>query len=313
MKAKLVLAGMVLLPGLLFGQYNYGFDFAKTGSGGLQFLKIGVGARESAMGEAVAGDVRDVNAVFWNPAGLAHTNHYQALFSQNNWLVNSKQSAVALAIPFKTFTVAISALSFAIEDFEETTVTQPDGTGRMVSAGDVMFGIAAARMFTDHLSIGGQIKYVNEKLDDYSLNNVLFDVGALYYTGFRHLRLAFALQHFGPDMELVDQEYRTPLLFRINATDELFETKEMALTAAVELVHATDHVEVVNLGSELKLHDLLFLRGGYRFNTDEGKLACGFGLLTPAMAGLTLKVDYAFVKSEIVFADIHRFSMGLSF
>lgn len=313
MNVKTFLSGLLLLPGLLLAQYDYGFDFAKTGSGGLQFLKIGVGARESAMGEAVSGAVQDVNAVFWNPAGLAHATRYQAAFSRNEWLVNSTQSAAAIAIPFKTFTVAVSALAFAIDDFEETTVTQPDGTGRMVSAGDVLFSVAAARMFTNKLSIGGQVKYVSESLDEQTIDNVLFDVGALYYTGFRDLRLAFVLQHFGPDMKLIDQTFRTPLLFRLSATDELFKTGEMALTLAGELVHATDHVEVFNLGTELQLHQLLYLRGGYRFNTDEGRLACGFGVVSPAMAGLNLKIDYSFVKSQVVFADIHRFSIGLSF
>ncbi|HNW59000.1 MAG TPA: PorV/PorQ family protein [bacterium] len=313
MKIKLLVAGLLLLPGLLLAQYDYGFDFAKTGSGGLQFLKIGVGARECAMGEAVTGAVRDVNAVYWNPAGLAWATEYQAAFSHNTWLVNSKEMAAAVALPFKTFTMAISALSFAIADFEETTVTHPEGTGRMVSAGDAMLGIAVARMFTDKLAIGGQLKYVNEKLDDYSLNNVLFDVGALYYTGFRNLRLAFALQHFGPDMKIVDQSFRTPLLFRLNASDELFKSAEMALTVAAELVHATDNVEVVNLGTELQLRNLFYLRGGYRFNTDEGKFACGFGLVTPAMAGVNLKLDYAFVPSELVFDNVHRFSVGLVF
>ncbi|HOH07513.1 MAG TPA: PorV/PorQ family protein [bacterium] len=312
MKAKILLF-LLLAPCLLMAQYDYGFDFAKTGSGGLQFLKIGVGARESAMGEAVAGDVKDVNAVYWNPAGLAYATRYQASFSHNTWLVNSRQMAAAVAIPLKTFTVALSALSFAIDDFEETTVTSPEGTGRMVSAGDLMVGLSAARMFTDKLSIGGQVKYVREKLDDYSINNLLFDIGALYYTGFRSLRLAFSLQHFGPDMELVDQEYRTPLLFRINATDELYKSEEMAWTLGAELVHPTDNVEIVNIGTELQLHQLLFLRAGYRFNTDEGKLACGFGLVTPAMAGVNLRLDYSFVQSERVFDDIHRFTAGFTF
>lgn len=313
MKTKIIIFWALLTPSLLLAQYDYGFDFAKTGSAGLQFFKIGTGARETAMGEAVAGSVRDVNAVFWNPAGLAFATRYQASFSQNNWLVESKHISAAVAIPLGSFTAALSATSFQIDDFEETTVTQPDGTGRMVSAGDLMVGFSLARRFTDHLAIGGQIKYVEEKLDNDRINNVLFDVGALYDTGFRHLRLAFSLQHFGPDMKVVDQTFRTPLLFRLNATDEVFQTKEMALTAAAELVHATDHVEVVNVGTELHLHNLLFIRGGYRFNTDEGKLSCGFGIITPQITGVKLRMDYSFVQSEIVFDDINRFTFGIEF
>lgn len=313
MKIKLSIVLVMLLSGALRAQYDYGFDFAKTGSAGLQFLKIGVGARESAMGEAVTAAVKDVNAVFWNPAGLAYVTNYQASFSHNNWLVDSRQISAAVAVPFESFSIALSAVSFSINEFEETTVTNPEGTGRMVNAGDVMIGISAARMFTDHLSIGGQIKYVHEKLDDYSIDNVLFDIGALYYTGFRNLRLGFALQHFGPDMKMVDHEFRTPLLFRLNATDEVFDLQDMSLTAALELVHSTDNVEIVNVGTELKLYDYFFLRGGYRFNTDEGKISFGFGVISPQVTGVYLKVDYSFVKSEIVFEDIHRFTVGISF
>lgn len=313
MKLKAIILTVILSSGLIYSQYDYGFDFSKTGSAGLQFLKIGVGARESAMGEAVTASVKDANSVFWNPAGIAYVDNYQAAFSHNNWLVSSRQMAASVALPMGSFSLAFSAESFSIDEFEETTVSNPEGTGRMVNAGDLLFGVAAARRFTDRLSIGAQVKYVREKLDDYSLGNVLFDVGAIYTTGFRNLRLGFALQHFGPDMKLVNQDFRTPLLFRINAADELIDMSHLSWTAAFELVHSTDNVEVVNLGTELKLYELIFLRGGYRINTDEGKMSLGFGVITPEIGGMSLKFDYSFVKSEIVFEDIHRVSVGFSF
>ncbi|MGE5430904.1 MAG: PorV/PorQ family protein [Syntrophomonadaceae bacterium] len=313
MKLKAIVLTVMLSAGLTYGQYDYGFDFSKTGSAGLQFLKIGVGARESAMGEAVAASVKDANAAFWNPAGLAYIDNYQAAFSHNNWLVDSRQIAASVAVPMGLFSLAVSAESFAVNEFEETTVTNPDGTGRMVSAGDMLIGVAAARRFTDRLSIGAQIKYVREKLDEYSIGNVLFDVGAMYTTGFRNLRLGFVLQHFGPDMKLVNQSFRTPLLFRVNATDEIVDFSNVSWTAAFELVHSTDNVEVVNIGTELKLYQMIFLRGGYRVNTDEGKMSLGFGIVSPEVSGMNLKFDYSFVRSEVVFQDIHRISVGFSF
>lgn len=313
MKLKAIVLSVMLSSGLIYGQYDYGFDFSKTGSAGLQFLKIGVGARETAMGEAVTASVKDANAAFWNPAGLAYVDNYQAQFSHNNWLVDSRQIAASVAFPLGSFSLAVSAENFAINDFEETTVSNPEGTGRMVRAGDMLIGIAAARRFTDRLSIGGQIKYVREKLDDYSLGNVLFDVGAMYTTGFRNLRLGFALQHFGPDMKLVNQSFRTPLLFRVNAADEIVDFSSVSWTAAFELVHSTDNVEVVNIGTEVKLYQMIFLRGGYRVNTDEGKMSFGVGVLSPEVSGMNIKFDYSFVKSEIVFQDIHRISVGFNF
>lgn len=298
---------------IIYAQLGLGFDFTKVGSAGLQFLKIGVGSREVSMGGAVTGAVNDANAMFWNVAGITRSEKMQASFSYNNWLVDSKFMAASATVPLGGFVLGVNVISFTINEYEETTVTNPDGTGRMVSAGDFLVGVGVARQFTDKLSIGGQIKYVHEKLDDYSLDNVLFDIGTLYYTGWRNLRLAFSLQHFGPDMKLVNQSFRTPLLFRLSATDELFDFETVKMTLAAELVHPTDNYEWVNVGTEINFMEYFFVRSGYRFNVGEGKLSLGAGVITPSVNGVQTKFDYAFVKSEKVFDDIHRVTISLMF
>ncbi|MCX6151403.1 MAG: PorV/PorQ family protein [Ignavibacteriales bacterium] len=290
-------------------QLDYGFDFSKSGTAGLQFLKIGTGAKESAMGEAVTSLVNDANSVFWNPSGIAYVENFQVFFSHNSWIANSKHNSAVFAFPMATFVFAISAATLQIAEFEETTALLPDGTGRMVSAGDYVFGLAAARRFTDRLSIGMQVKYVHEKLDDYSINNILFDVGAIYATGFRDLTLGFSLQHFGPDMRLLNQDFRTPLLFRISASDKLKISEDFILTGAAELVHPTDNNEWVNLGAELQLLKYIAVRGGHRINVDEGKWSLGLGLTPPVFGGISTRFDYAFVLSENVFDNVHRFSV----
>lgn len=309
-KILLVLFGV---SNIVNAQLDLGFDFTKAGSAGLQFLKIGVGSREVSMGGAVTGAVNDANSMFWNVAGITQTEKMQASFSYNNWLVDSKFMAASATLPLGGFTVGVNIISFSINEFEETTVVNPEGTGRMVSAGDFLVGVGIARQFTDKLSIGGQIKYVHESLDDYSLDNILFDIGTLYYTGWRNLRLAFSLQHFGPDMKLVDQTFRTPLLFRLSATDELFDVETAKMTIAAELVHPTDNYEWVSIGTEINLLDYFFIRSGYRFNVDEGKFSLGAGVISPSVNGVQTKFDYAFVKSEKVFDDIHRFTVSLMF
>jgi len=290
-------------------QLDYGFDFSKSGTAGLQFLKIGIGAKETAMGEAVASLVNNANSVFWNPSGIAFIENYEVSLSHNSWLASSKHNSAVFAFPLMSFVFAVSAATLQIKEFEETTALMPDGTGRMVSAGDYVFGLAAARRFTDRLSIGLQVKYVHEKLDDYSINNVLFDVGAVYATGFRDLTLGFSLQHFGPDMRLLNQDFRTPLLFRLSASDKLMINEDFVLTGAAELVHPTDNNEWVNIGVELQLLKYVALRGGDRINVDEGKWSFGFGIIPPIFGGISTRFDYAFVLSENIFDNVHRFSV----
>ncbi len=297
----------------LYAQFDFGFDFSKAGSAGLQFLKIGVGARESGMGEAATGTTSGPNAVFWNAAGIAGAEKNAISFTHSDWFVNSKHYAASVIIPVSDLVIGINALAFKIDDFEETTTLFPGGTGRMVSAGDIAIGLAVAKQFSDHLKIGGQVKYVQETLDDQSFNNILFDIGALYNTGWRNLRLGFSLQHFGADMKMIEKTFRTPLLFRLSATDELVNSEDFTLTLAAELIHPTDNDEIYNFGTEFVLANLFALRAGYRVNKDEGNLSFGAGLLPYSLGFMDVSFDYAFVKYDNVFSDIHRLTIGLAY
>ena len=300
---------MVAAP--VVAQGDLGFDFEKAGAGGFQFLKIALGAREGALGEAAAALSNDANAVFWNVGALAQIEEQQATFTHNEWLVNSSLDAVVIAVPVGSYAVSASLVRFGIEGFEETTVLEPDGTGRMVEAGDVMVGLAASRRFTDRLSIGAQAKYVSERLDEDTFSNVLFDVGALYYTGFRDLRLAFVLQHFGPDVQALRQDFRTPLLFRVAVADDLVNLGDVRVSGALELVHPTDNSEWVNAGVEAVALDVLSVRAGYRMNVDEGAWSFGGGVAVPAVQGVALKADYAYVPFGDILGPTHRFTVSL--
>lgn len=292
-------------------QIDYGFDFTKAGSAGFQSLKIGVGARESALGEAAAAITNDANALFWNVGAIPLAEGPQVAFTHNQWLANSSLDAVAALSHFGSYTLGVSMLHFGIESFEETTVIEPDGTGRMVDAGDFVVGLAAAKRFTDKLTIGVQAKYLYEDLDQDSYGNVLVDVGTLYYTGFRNLRMAFTLQHFGPNVQGLRDDFRMPLLFRVAVADELVQSRSLTVTSAVELVHPTDNNEWVNFGLEGVLVDVLAIRGGYRANVDEGEFSIGAGI-HPVLAGFRLAADYAYADFGSVFGGMHRFTVRLA-
>ncbi len=114
-------------------------------------------------------------------------------------------------------------------------------------------------------------------------------------------------------MKLVDQEFRTPLLFRVSASDEVFSFDNIGLLAAVELVHPTDNIEWVNFGLELSLLNYVKLRGGYRLDNDLTKTSFGLGIRPPSIAGYDLKIDYAYSPSETAFKDIQGFTVGIGF
>jgi hypothetical protein len=292
-------------------QFDYGFEFSKAGTAGMQGLKILPGARGAALSGAMVALTNDATSVFVNPGGLAFVDQPQTAVSHISWLAGSRVDAAVLTAPLGGYVFAVSAARFGIEEFEETTVRQPMGTGRMVSAGDLVIGLSAARRFTDKLTIGLQFKYVRESLDNDAISNVLFDVGTVYYTGFHNLRFGFAVQHFGPDMKFIDQKFRTPLLFRVGAGEDVALGDDHHLTVGLDLVHPTDNNEWVSGGLEYELFNTFSLRAGYRLGVERGKWSLGAGVRPPAIAGVALGVDYAYMHFDETFGAVHQFTVSL--
>src|SRR6195256_2314875 len=66
-----------------------GFQFveaADSGTTSANFLKMGIGPRAIAMGEAQVGLADDVYAAYWNPAGLAQLQNREAGFVQTQYV-----------------------------------------------------------------------------------------------------------------------------------------------------------------------------------------------------------------------------------
>ena len=267
---------------------SYSQEFAKVGTAGAQFLKIGVGSRGIAMGEAYDAVCNDASSVFWNPAGLAFVKGQSVMVGHANWIADIKYDAGAYA--YNLGAVGVVGLSFAYlnsGDIEETTVEMQEGTGNYFNTANVMFGASFARMLTDRFSLGGNIKYVEEKLADEKATAWGVDLGILYYTGFKSLRLGMSIRNFGPELQfsgtyndydnggwvmdastnLPEEKeylpYHMPMTFKISLAYDLLEQENQFLTLAADLAHPNDNVEKLNLGAEYKVMNMLALRVGY--------------------------------------------------
>ena len=283
-KTLFIICGFALLG----SQPGSAQEFAKVGTAGAQFLKIGVGARGAALGEAYDAVCNDASSIFWNPAGLAFVKKNSALFSHANWLAGIRHEAGAFAHSFGSLgVVGVSFVHLNSGDIEETTVEMQEGTGEYFTASNLMFGASFARMLTDRFSIGGNLKYVEENLADEKATAWGVDIGILYYTGFKSLRLGMSIRNFGPELQFSGNykdydkgtwvldpvsgkpqqkeylPYHLPMTFKISLGYDLIETQNTFLTLGADLAHPNDNVEKLNLGAELKLMRVLALRLGY--------------------------------------------------
>ncbi len=306
-------------------------DFNKGGRTAFQFTKIGIGARQVAMGEACVAVVRDVNAIFWNPANISGIRRMEASFTYTRWLAELNYFAGAIGVRLKGIgIVGLSAASLDYGELKESLAISPSGgndtrTGNSFTGGDIMLGLTFTREFTDRLAIGVSLKYLREELFVYDTDLLAFDVGTYYHTGFKGIRLAMGAQNFGAKsvkwLEESDREegYDLPLVYKIGVAMDLIRHSNSFfnlgnphyLQISFDAINTNDYGERYHMGAEYWFNDLIALRSGYKFNYEEGNLSLGFGLKT-GIAGKRIQVDYAFVNYDVLTSP-HRFTVAFAF
>ncbi len=317
----------------------YGQDsMDKVAQAGMQFLKIEVGARAVAMGGSYTAIGQDANAIFWNPAGLARLEGRDVAFSHTQWIADISHEAVAAAWNVGSAgTFGLSFITMNYGDIYRTEVDPSNGEhgyrggrrfgGEKLGVTEMATGLAYSRSFTDRFSIGAHVKYVHQQLgSNYfeseagetkvknTAGDVAVDFGTLYYVGIQDLRFAMSIQHFARDMTYVRESFEMPLTFRVGMAMNVFSAFNVSgqsLTVSVEGIHPRDNTEQIHLGGEYWFDNLVALRAGYVMNHDQQSFSAGAGI-NYGLGSTNLKVDYAYSDFG-VFANVHRFTLGLAF
>jgi len=310
-------------------------SFGAAGAASAPYLKMPMGARGSGMGEAFSGIANDVNALYYNPAGLTSLEASQLSLMHLEGFGGVRYENMGLAVPAELLgidvwgTIGISYTLVAIEDTPRTrivpnTVNTYDQAwadrGFMFSAGASLVTVSYAWQATKLYSIGGTFKAINEKVDTISGWGLAGDIGLLSRPEVvKGLSAGLTLQNVGssptPSASL-------PITFRIglgydwNApfTKEQQDDKMLLGMDIVMPVVPVDGVWHLNLGGEYQRwfdEQFAALRLGYRFNHDLGGLTMGGGLGTD-LPGARLTLDYAWVPFGEL-GNMHRISVNAVF
>jgi long-subunit fatty acid transport protein len=295
----------------------------RAGISTAQFLKIGVGGRASALGDAFVAIANDASALYWNPAGLSQFQSNEIFFSHNEWVVDINHDFLGAVYHLdQTNTFGIALTSLSMKDMPVTTEYAPFGTGEYFGFGDLALAVTYSRKMTDQFSFGGTIRYMEETLDKLKMRGVMIDLGTYYWTGLGSTRFAVTVSNFGsqlaPDGEVILvgkrkvsewQSFSPPTVFRIGFAFEPYENEENRITTSIQLNHPNDNSENVSTGLEYAWKNIFFIRGGYKINVDEQNYTFGAGLKVPiSIAEFTF--DYAYANFSRL-GSAHRFSIIL--
>ena len=350
-KLTLVLFSLCLFPAyMVFGQADVPvdigagvkpMDFEKVGATGWQFLKLYTNARSAAMaGIATSISHGDATSALSNPASIADINNLDASVTQMNWIADiSYNSASVVKNMGKWGFFGLSFITLDYGTMYRTSITAnttasgiPDGTYELemdegtFSGGDLALGLSYARQVTDRLQVGGTIRYISETLDDgqdIGTSNWCMDIGTVYYTGIKSLRIAMLGRNFGPDVNFTGYDERvmvpptdvkTPMQFVMGIGYDLLEESNESphlLTLATEFVHPNDGPEKMNFGAEYTFNKMFSLRAGYRAKYDEEGLTLGAGFNIHT-GDFRVRINYAYVDfGTFDYVNLFTLNVGL--
>jgi hypothetical protein len=328
---------LILLPTLGYGQ-------SKVGTTAAPFLGIAVGARALGMGGAFTATADDATALYWNPAGIAGLDKFQAHFVHTDWLVDLNYDVVGAVIPLEDVGSLGAQLTLLTMPDQEITTTQQggqEGIGVFYSAGSMALGLSYARAFTDKFKLGFTGKYIREWIWHESASTVALDIGSLYTTDFHGMRIGLAISNFGSDMRMTGRDllhfsdadgtregnnsrvlsqwqtdkWPLPLLMRFGLAMEVLQRKENRLTVALDALHPNDNRESINLGGDYAYREQFFARAGYKSllleNSEEG-LTAGAGIRIKTRAGQAFGFDAAY-EDFGRFDAVYKYSVSVSY
>jgi opacity protein-like surface antigen len=312
-----------------------------VGTTAASFLEVGVGARAAGMGGAFVAVANDASALYWNPGGLCRIEHAEAVFERIEWLADINFNFIGAMIPFGRWGSAgfyLNAMN--VTKMEVRTVDFPDGTGEMFDAVSYAIGLSYALSLTDRFSIGVTCKYIQERIWHEKAQSVAFDIGTLYDTGFKGLRIGAVITNFGPSLQMdgsdliiyhdvdpsiegnndrimgkyITDEWPLPLNMQFGIAYDVYQTQHSRLTLAIDALHPINNTESVNLGCELFLLNMLYARAGYQSlwqqDTEEG-LTFGAGLRYKLFGQYYIKFDYAYADFGRI-KETNRFTLSIN-
>ena len=281
---------------------------AGVGTTGAQFLQVGVGARPLAMGGAFSALPDDANAINWNPGALAEVKTKNLTASYNALFKDENQGFLGYASPVGQAGTAAVGFNYLMVSDIPRRAAESDAPDSTFANQNYVASLAYGRsVILDKFSLGVNLKYIREDLDNFKGSAMAVDLGALYKTPVEHLTAGLVMQNLGtrigPDP--------LPLTFKGGAAYRLFKER-LVLASDVDWL-AMDQRAYWDLGGEFWLDKALALRAGYELGHGVDKTGSMVGFATGFGVKISqLVLDYAFVP----FGDLgntHRFTLGWRF
>ena len=299
----------IAMAGTSAAQTRIDEDNSGVGTTSAEFLLLGAGARGMALGSGYSAIVNDVEATYYNPAGLPLMDQPAAALTMMSYFADTDYLWAGLAMPLSNgeWGLGFSVQSFGFSNAPNTTEEDPLGeSGLEYDVRETAFGLSFAHAFIDRFSGGITLKYITSELGQTSGEAFAVDVGTNFHTEWngRPISMSFMLQNLGtpiehtgaglrqdvfpePDdnnfpstpldpyaAEIQAAEWQLPVLFRVAVAHDVLSTDANRVSLIGQFTETNNNDAMVGFAGEYAWTptDLpvgAALRGSYEFQPDN--------------------------------------------
>ncbi len=286
-----------------------------AGTSSANFLKVEVGARPAAMGGAFTAVADDVNAIYWNPAGLAGTRSRLLGYSHHESYQGLRNIFLGYVHPWRNDSVLGWGFNsqFVPGDLEKRSglneadplnpITQPEGT---FGAYDLALSFSYARKVRANHYLGSTVKFIHQDIGSHVGHSGALDLGWKWIEAFPDLSFGASILNIGPGVKF-QRRYDLPLTLRAGTAYRL---KPGRALLAFDVSMSRDNYPLLAWGLETGPWSFLVFRTGYQYRwygNPAGALSgwrVGLGIVDRQ-----LSLDYAVAPFGQLGLS-HRISLG---
>jgi len=277
------------------------------GSAGALFLRIGMGARASGMGEAFAGVAEDASSVYWNPGAMAAVLGTNVMVMHNEYVqsVRLEQAAITHETEWGTLGLGFTGMYMdALERRGDEPSAVPLGTFDVY---DVSVTAGFSRYIAPNVAIGATVKPVWQRSDDQTATGLAFDVGIYHVARIQGVKLAAVAGNIGKPMKFDSEEYALPRYVKVAGSYEReLEGLRGGMLVTFDAMFPNDDGVREHVGVEYGYQRMLFLRAGYKAGYDSQGATFGVGV-----SHRQFSVDYGVLLIRNDLGDSHRVSLSM--
>lgn len=279
--------------------------FAGTGTGSMQFLNIKPSARAASLGDSFVSIANDVNAAFYNPAGLSQLDSMEVALMHMVYMADTSYEYGALALPLGDnmyiggYVVYLNygSISRTTEDSGGAYVS----TSQSFSPYDLAVAVSLGYKFIKTISAGINIKMAVSDIDGNSISRLLADAGVLVKI----------TENFTAGAALYNLGLNSPLNVKAGVSTKMTMIERDDLTVGLGANYIQESGAISgSIGAEYTDKSNFIIRAGYGTSEADG-INIGAGI-KQELGDITGSLDYNFSMLGDM-GSTHRISVGVRF